>query len=99
MSEDFCCVSFNHDTTPLGIFCAVFPSLLEILEKRGVSFASHCEGVVFRTPDGKLVMSILAAVAAMEREMLREWTKAGLPSAQAQGRFGGPSPVWGNSFM
>jgi DNA invertase Pin-like site-specific DNA recombinase len=64
-------------------------TLLEALEKRGVNFISQREGVDFRTPVGKLVLSILAAVATMEREMLRERTRAGLASAKAKGRVGG----------
>lgn len=69
-------------------------ALLENLDKRGVNFVSIREGVDFRTPVGKLVLSILAAVAAMERDMLVERTKAGLASAKAQGRVGGrPSTI------
>lgn len=64
-------------------------NLLDVLEKRGVNFVSQREGVDFRTPVGKLVLSILAAVAAMEREMLVERTKAGLKAAKAKGRIGG----------
>jgi DNA invertase Pin-like site-specific DNA recombinase len=73
----------------LGRRTAEVLNLLEALEKRGVNFISQREGVDFRTPVGKLVLSILAAVATMEREMLRERTKAGLASAKAQGRVGG----------
>jgi DNA invertase Pin-like site-specific DNA recombinase len=73
----------------LGRRTAEVLTLLEILEKRGVNFVSQREGVDFRTPAGRLVRSILVAVAEMEREMLVERTKAGLASARAQGRVGG----------
>lgn len=78
----------------LGRRTAEVLTLLETLEKRGVNFISQREGVDFRTAVGKLVLSILAAVAAMERDMLVERTKAGLASAKAQGRVGGrPSTI------
>jgi DNA invertase Pin-like site-specific DNA recombinase len=73
----------------LGRRTAEVLTLLEDLDRRGVNFISQREGVDFRTPVGKLVLSILAAVAAMEREMLRERTKAGLAAAKAKGRVGG----------
>jgi DNA invertase Pin-like site-specific DNA recombinase len=73
----------------LGRRTAEVLTLLEALERRGVNFISQREGVDFRTPVGKLVLSILAAVATMEREMLRERTRAGLASAKAKGRVGG----------
>jgi DNA invertase Pin-like site-specific DNA recombinase len=63
-------------------------TLLENLEKRGVNSISQREGVGFRAAVGKLDLSILAALATMEREMLRERTRAGLASAKAKGRAG-----------
>lgn len=41
------------------------------------------------TPTGRLMITILAAVAQIEREFTVERTKAGLASARAAGRFGG----------
>lgn len=41
------------------------------------------------TPTGRLIISIMAAVAQLEREFTVERTKAGLASARAAGRFGG----------
>lgn len=77
----------------LGRRTAEVLNLLENLEMRGINFISLREGVDFRTAVGKLVLSILAAVASMEREMLRERTKAGLAAAKSQGRLGGRPPT------
>ena len=41
------------------------------------------------TPTGRLMITILAAVAQIEREFTVERTKAGLAAARAAGRFGG----------
>ena len=42
------------------------------------------------TPAGKLTFGIFAALAEFERELISERTKAGLASARARGRKGGP---------
>lgn len=73
----------------LGRRTAEVLTMLDGLEKRGVNVISQREGVDFRTPAGKLVRSILVAVAEMEREMIVERTKAGLAVARAKGRIGG----------
>jgi DNA invertase Pin-like site-specific DNA recombinase len=62
-------------------------NMLETLNQNGINFISNREGVDFRTPVGKLVLSILAAVAEMEREMIRERVKSGLAAARDQGRL------------
>jgi DNA invertase Pin-like site-specific DNA recombinase len=41
------------------------------------------------TPTGRLIITIMAAVAQLEREFTVERTKAGLAVAKAAGRFGG----------
>ena len=43
------------------------------------------------TSQGKLVFGIFAALAEFERDLISERTKAGLASARARGRTGGPS--------
>lgn len=41
------------------------------------------------TPTGRFVVTIMAALAEMERSFIRERTIAGLAAARARGRFGG----------
>lgn len=68
--------------------------LLQILDKlrdRDIAFQSLTEGVDTTTPAGRMVFSIIAAMAEMERENLRERTKAGLMAAKKRGqRLGRP---------
>ncbi|MFO1083791.1 MAG: recombinase family protein [Reyranellaceae bacterium] len=59
--------------------CAV-----HVLQLGGLDLASSA---------GKLVLSTLAAVAEMERDLLIERTHAGLARARAEGRKGGRRPV------
>jgi DNA invertase Pin-like site-specific DNA recombinase len=49
----------------------------------------HGADIYTTTAGGKLVFGIFAALAELERELIRERTKAGLASARARGRKGG----------
>ena len=58
---------------------------------RGVRFISYSENVDLGTPTGKLMFTIIAAMAEFERDLIRERTLAGLHRARAQGkRLGRP---------
>lgn len=60
-------------------------ALLQLLESRGVFFRSLTEGFDSATPMGRMVLTIMAAFAQLEREMTVERTKAGLAAAKARG--------------
>ena len=59
------------------------------LADRGVGFRSLQESIDTTTPGGKLVFHIFAALAEVERDLIRERTTAGLAAARARGRTGG----------
>lgn len=64
---------------------------LHKFEHLGVSFISVSENLDTRTSTGKFVFTILAALAALEREILVERVKTGLINAKAKGkRLGRP---------
>jgi len=70
---------------------------LEVLEKLdalGVHFRSYTQGALDTTsPTGKLVLTVLAAVAEMEREQMRERGRAGLAAARRKGIRLGQQPL------
>jgi len=63
------------------------------LQERSVAFrvlTGHGASIDTTKPAGKLVFGIFAALAEFERDLISERTKAGLASARARGRKGGP---------
>lgn len=61
-------------------------TLLDVLTKRGVFFRSVTEAFDSATPMGRAMLSIMAALAQLERDLAIERTKAGLAAAKAAGR-------------
>lgn len=66
--------------------------LLELLERRGVKFRSLTDGIETTGPFGKAMVTIVAALSALERDVLISRTEAGLAAARARGRVGGRKP-------
>lgn len=59
---------------------------VEVLRAKGVSIVSMREGFDLSTPAGKLMLTMLAAVAELERENIKARQLAGLDRARAEGR-------------
>lgn len=66
--------------------------LLEKFEREGVRLLSLQDGIDPSSVMGKAMLQIGAVFAEMERNLLRERTKAGLAAARARGRLGGRKP-------
>ncbi|MEC5148758.1 recombinase family protein [Cryobacterium sp. GrIS_2_6] len=64
-------------------------ALIQELGGKGVGFRSLTESVDTTTPAGRLLLTLLAGLASMEREVTVERTRAGLAAARARGRIGG----------
>jgi DNA invertase Pin-like site-specific DNA recombinase len=64
---------------------------LETFRSLGIEFVSLSEQVDTSTPAGKLVFTVLGAVAELERSLIVERVRAGLRNARAKGkRLGRP---------
>ena len=64
-------------------------SIVEYLKERGAHFLSIQDGFNTSTASGKMVFSVIGAMAEYERNLIRERTMAGLKAARARGRMGG----------
>lgn len=67
--------------------------LLEHFAEKGIKLRSLQDGIDPSTPMGKAMLQIAAVFAEMERNLIRERTKAGLSAARARGRLGGRPPL------
>lgn len=63
------------------------------LEKKGVALISCKEAVDTSTPTGRLMMTMIAALAEFERETINDRVRAGVAIAKAAGKYKGRSPV------
>ena len=59
---------------------------LENFDALGVAFVSLSENVDTTTPTGKMIFTVLGAVAELERSLIVERVRAGLRNAVAKGR-------------
>ena len=67
---------------------------LETFKAQGIEFVSFSEQIDTSTPAGKMVFTVLGAVAELERSLIVERVKAGLRNARAKGkRLGRPKRV------
>ena len=60
---------------------------LETFKALGIEFVSLSEQVDTSTPAGKLVFTVLGAVAELERSLIAERVRAGLRNARAKGKI------------
>jgi DNA invertase Pin-like site-specific DNA recombinase len=63
--------------------------LIATFEQQGIGFKCLKEIIDTTSSTGKLVFHIFASLAAFERDIIHERTRAGLAAARARGRLGG----------
>ncbi|AYG03409.1 recombinase family protein [Gryllotalpicola protaetiae] len=62
---------------------------IDDLGARGVGFRSLTEQIDTSGPMGRVMLTLIAAFAQLERDVIRQRTVAGLEAARARGRVGG----------
>jgi len=68
-------------------------AILETLEQKRVGVRILKLGMDTQTPTGKLMLTVLEAVAQFEREMMLERQREGIAKAKSEGRYKGRKPI------
>lgn len=71
-------------------------TMVDGLEGRGIGFkvlTGALASIDPGTPDGRLMLQVVGAMAEFERALIKDRTRAGLDAARAQGRTGGRPTV------
>ncbi len=66
---------------------------LETFKALGIEFVSLSEQVDTSTPTGRMIFTVLGAVAELERSLIAERVRAGLRNARAKGKRLGRPPM------
>jgi len=67
--------------------------LINELKEKGIMFLSIQDGIDTTTSIGQFFFQITGAFAELERNLIKERTKAGLEAARARGKKGGRKPL------
>jgi DNA invertase Pin-like site-specific DNA recombinase len=70
---------------------------LETFNALGIDFISFSENIDTSTPTGKMIFTVLGAVAELERSLIIERVRAGIRNARAKGTRLGRPPVFANT--
>ena len=68
-------------------------TILETLESKRVGVRILNLGMDTQTPTGKLMLTVLGAVAQFEREMMLERQREGIAKAKSEGHYKGRKPI------
>lgn len=72
--------------------------LMELFNSKGVNLISLKESIDTTSSTGKLLFTLISALAQFERDVIADRTREGLASARARGRKGGRPPTDGEKI-
>lgn len=80
---------YIHDFSRLARSTKDLLDIVERLNKKGVSLVSNKENIDSSTPTGKLMLTMIGAIAEFERRNLLERQREGIEIAKREGKFKG----------
>ena len=84
---------YIHDFSRLARSTKDLLEIVEQLQIKGVELVSNKENIDTSTPTGKLMLTMIAAIAEFERENLLERQREGIAIAKKDGKYKGRKPV------
>jgi DNA invertase Pin-like site-specific DNA recombinase len=86
---------FARGVFPLGLWMYPYLRALEEFNHLGIDFVSLSESVDTSRPMGKMIFTVLGAVAELERNLIKERVRMGLSRARKQGKqLGRPKRIF-----
>ena len=82
-------VVYIHDFSRLARNTKDLLEIVELLKSKGVALVSNKESVDSTTPSGKLMLTMIGAIAEFERQNLLEKQREGIEIAKREGKFKG----------
>jgi DNA invertase Pin-like site-specific DNA recombinase len=67
--------------------------IVEALERKGVALKILDLGMDTSTPTGRLMLTVIGAIAQFEREIMIERQREGIAAAKAEGKYKGRAPT------
>ena len=80
---------YIHEFSRLARSTKDLLEIVEILNNKGVQLVSNKENLDTSTPTGKLMLTMIGAIAEFERQQLLERQREGITLAQQAGKFKG----------
>lgn len=84
---------YIHDFSRLARSTEDLLKIVRELESKGVSLVSNKEAIDTRTPQGKLMLTMIAAINEFERTNLLERQREGIEIAKREGKYKGRKEV------
>ena len=84
---------YIHDFSRLARSTHDLLEIVEQLNNKGVALVSNKENLDSRTPTGKLMLTVIGAIAEFERTNLLERQREGIAIAKEKGVYKGRKPV------
>lgn len=82
-------IVYIHDFSRLARSTKDLLEIVETLQNKDVSLVSNKENIDSSTPTGKLMLTMIGAIAEFERQNLLERQREGIAIAQREGKFKG----------
>lgn len=80
---------YIHDFSRLARNTKDLLNIVELLQSKGVALVSNKENIDSSTPSGKLMLTMIGAIAEFERQNLLERQREGIEIAKREGKFKG----------
>ena len=84
---------YVHDLSRLARSTKDLLEIVDILDNKKVSLVSNKENIDSSTPTGKLMLTMIGAIAEFERTNLLERQKEGIAIAKKAGKYKGRKPI------